>query len=77
MTVVPFPAPAEAGHTAINGDVPDSGGDGGAIVMGADGRIGLPFNTEGMFRGWIGADGVPHTAIYADDPLPLPTLPGP
>ena len=69
--------PAEAGHTVINGDVPALGGDGGAIVMGADGRIGLPFNTEGMFRGWIGADGVPHAAIYADDPLPLPTLPGP
>ena len=69
--------PAEAGHSVINGDVPALGGDGGAIVMGADGRIGLPFNTEGMFRGWIGADGVPHAAIYADDPLPLPTLPGP
>lgn len=69
--------PAEAGHAVINGDVPALGGDGGAIVMGADGRIGLPFNTEGMFRGWIGDDGVPHTAIYADDPLPLPLLPGP
>jgi L-asparaginase / beta-aspartyl-peptidase len=69
--------PAEAGHAVINGDVPALGGDGGAIVIGADGRIGLPFNTEGMFRGWIGDDGVPHTAIYADDPLPLPMLPGP
>lgn len=69
--------PAEAGHAVINGDVPALGGDGGAIVMGADGRIGLPFNTEGMFRGWIGDDGVPHIAIYADDPLPLPALPGP
>lgn len=64
--------PAEAGHAVINGEVPALGGDGGAIVMGADGRIGFPFNTEGMFRGWIGADGVPHVAIYADDPLPLP-----
>lgn len=64
--------PAEAGHAVINVDVPALGGDGGAIVMGADGRIGFPFNTEGMFRGWIGEDGVPHTAIYAGDPLPLP-----
>ncbi|MEQ1514263.1 MAG: isoaspartyl peptidase/L-asparaginase [Lysobacteraceae bacterium] len=64
--------PVEAGQAVINGDVPALGGDGGAIVMGADGRIGLPFNTEGMFRGWIGADGVPHIAIYAEDPLPLP-----
>ncbi len=64
--------PAEAGHAVINVDVPALGGDGGAIVMGADGRIGFPFNTEGMFRGWIGEDGVPHTAIYAGDPLLLP-----
>lgn len=64
--------PAEAGHAVINIDVPALGGDGGAIVMGADGRIGFPFNTEGMFRGWIGEDGVPHIAIYAEDPLPLP-----
>ncbi len=64
--------PAEAGHAVINVEVPALGGDGGAIVLGADGRIGFPFNTEGMFRGWIAADGVPHIAIYAEDPLPLP-----
>ncbi len=64
--------PAEAGHAVINVDVPALGGDGGAIVMGADGRVGFPFNTEGMFRGWIGEDGVPHIAIYAGDSLPLP-----
>ena len=64
--------PAEAGQAVINGEIPALGGDGGAIVIGADGRIGLPFNTEGMFRGWIGADGVPHVAIYAEDVMPLP-----
>lgn len=67
--------PAEAGQAVINVDIPALGGDGGAIVLGADGRIGLPFNTQGMFRGWIGADGVPHVAIYAGDPLPLPPVP--
>ena len=69
--------PAEAGQAVINGEIPAMGGDGGAIVLGADGRIGLPFNTEGMFRGWIGADGVPHIAIYAEDPLPLPQASAP
>ncbi len=67
--------PAEAGQAVINVDIPALGGDGGAIVLGADGRIGLPFNTEGMFRGWIGADGVPHVAIYAGDPLSSPPVP--
>ena len=65
-------SPADAGQAVINAEIPALGGDGGAIVLGADGRIGLPFNTEGMFRGWIGADGVPHVAIYGNDPLQVP-----
>lgn len=69
--------PETAGQAVINIEIPALGGDGGAIVMGADGRIGLPFNTEGMFRGWIGEDGVPHVAIYAEDALTLPASPAP
>lgn len=65
-------SPAQAGEAVINKSIPQMGGDGGAIVLGADGRAAFPFNTEGMFRGWIGADGVPHVAIYSDDPLPMP-----
>lgn len=63
---------AQAGEAVINRDIPTLGGDGGAIVLGADGSVAMPFNTEGMFRGWIGADAVPHVAIYAGDPLILP-----
>ncbi len=68
-------SPADAGNTVINGTIPKLGGDGGAIVLGADGQFALPFNTEGMYRGWIGADGVPHVAVYATDELPLPAKP--
>ena len=60
---------AEAGAAVINGDIVAMGGDGGAIVMTADGGFAFPFNTEGMYRGWIGADAVPHVAIYAGDGL--------
>ena len=62
----------DAGKAVINGTVPALGGDGGAIVLGADGQFALPFNTEGMYRGWIGADGVPHVAVFAEDALPMP-----
>jgi L-asparaginase / beta-aspartyl-peptidase len=62
--------PQQAGETVINQIIPKLGGDGGAIVLGADGAIGTPFNTEGMYRGWIGADGVPHVALYSDETLP-------
>ena len=65
--------PQQAGEAVINQVIPKLGGDGGAIVLSADGAIGTPFNTEGMYRGWIGTDGVPHVALYSDDPLPSPT----
>ncbi|TBR37272.1 peptidase T [Dyella terrae] len=63
---------SEAGRAVINEEIPGMGGDGGAIVLGRDGEVALPFNTEGMYRGWVGADGVPHVAIYREDPLVLP-----
>ena len=63
---------ARAGEGVINRDIPKAGGDGGAIALDAQGVAAFPFNTGGMYRGWIGADGVPHVAIYKDDPLPLP-----
>ncbi len=56
-----------AAEAVINGQIPALGGNGGAIALGADGRFALPFNTEGMYRGWIGGDGVPHVAIGRDD----------
>ena len=62
----------QAGEAVINGAVPALGGDGGAIVLAADGSVAMPFNTEGMFRGWIGADGVPHVAVFADEALTMP-----
>lgn len=62
--------PQQAGETVINQTIPKLGGDGGAIVLAADGSLATPFNTEGMYRGWIGADGVPHVALYSDDKLP-------
>ena len=63
---------ARAADGVINRDVPAAGGDGGAIALGADGSVAFPFNTEGMYRGWIGADGVPHVAVFRDEALPLP-----
>ncbi|MBB1473134.1 isoaspartyl peptidase/L-asparaginase [Luteimonas sp. MC1782] len=59
-----------AAEGVINGDVVRAGGDGGAIALDAGGTVAFPFNTEGMFRGWIGTDGVPHVAVFAEDALP-------
>ena len=40
------------------------GGTGGLIALDRRGRMTMPFNTEGMYRGWIGDDGVAHVLIY-------------
>ncbi|WP_297833429.1 isoaspartyl peptidase/L-asparaginase [Thermomonas sp.] len=66
---VPLP---KAANDVINVDIPRAGGDGGAIALGADGVVAFPFNTGGMYRGWIGSDGVPHVAIYKTDALEMP-----
>jgi len=63
---------ARAAERVIDRDIPKAGGDGGAIALGADGSVAFPFNTPGMYRGWIGADGVPHVAVYREDALPMP-----
>ncbi|MDE2496401.1 MAG: isoaspartyl peptidase/L-asparaginase [Xanthomonadaceae bacterium] len=60
-------AVGEAAEAVINEEIPALGGSGGAIVLGADGALAMPFNTDGMFRGRIGNDGEPHVAIWPDE----------
>jgi L-asparaginase / beta-aspartyl-peptidase len=42
------------------------GGKGGLIAIDHQGQIAMSFNTAGMYRGSIGADGKPSVAIYKD-----------
>ena len=56
---------AKAAGFVINEEIPRLGGNGGAIALAADGSFTMPFNTEGMSRAWLGADGVVHVAILA------------
>ncbi len=66
-----------AAAVVINQEIPALGGSGGAIALDAAGHVAMPFNTDGMYRGWIGADGVAHVAIRGDEDdgsveLPVP-----
>ncbi|WP_082672639.1 isoaspartyl peptidase/L-asparaginase family protein [Luteimonas abyssi] len=47
--------------------IPEHGGDGGVIALDAQGHLALPFNTSGMYRGWLAPDGSRGTAIFADE----------
>ncbi|SDN65703.1 beta-aspartyl-peptidase (threonine type) [Polaromonas sp. JS666] len=46
--------------------LPALGGRGGLIAVDAQGHLSLPFNTEGMYRGWARVGEAPVSAIYAD-----------
>ncbi|HTH39070.1 MAG TPA: isoaspartyl peptidase/L-asparaginase [Pyrinomonadaceae bacterium] len=39
-------------------------GEGGLIAVDSNGSVTLPFNSEGMYRGFVTSDGQFHTAIY-------------
>ena len=34
------------------------------VAGGADGSIVAPYNTEGMYRGWVTPDGLVHVATH-------------
>jgi beta-aspartyl-peptidase (threonine type) len=36
------------------------------ITLDAQGNVSMPFNTAGMYRGFVLADGRPVVAIYGD-----------
>ncbi len=46
--------------------VPQLGGDGGLIAVDKNGNITMPFNTEGMYRGYIKPDGKAVVKIYKE-----------
>lgn len=57
----------EATDRVVMEKLPPLGGRGGLIAVAANGDIALPFNTEGMYRGWARVGEDPVCAIYADE----------
>jgi beta-aspartyl-peptidase (threonine type) len=58
---------SEAGDEVIHGVLEQAGGTGGVIIIDADGNVAMPFNTEGMYRGYFKGDGNTHIAIYNEE----------
>ncbi len=59
-------ADLEAACAGALGRVDELGGTGGLIAIDRDGNLALPYNSEGMYRAWFGADGVLSVAIYGE-----------
>ena len=54
----------EQAASAVVAELHQVGGGGGLIAVDAEGRVSLPFNSDGMYRGTIGPDGVALVGIY-------------
>lgn len=57
----------EAANKVIHETLTGDGGDGGIIALDKDGNIAMPFNTPGMYRGWVEAGGEFHVLMYKED----------
>lgn len=54
----------EASDAVMFGTLPSIGGKGGLIAVDRNGQIAMPFNTEGMYRGFARPGESPVTEIY-------------
>jgi beta-aspartyl-peptidase (threonine type) len=55
---------ARAADDVVMDELVRAKGDGGVIALDAQGHWTMPFNTPGMYRGYITDDGVPHVDIF-------------
>lgn len=60
-------SPADAAQHVIDVELPALRATGGVIVVDRQGRFAAPFNTPGMYRGWVGPDGRIVVRIYDDE----------
>lgn len=58
---------SEAARRVVMDKLPPLGGRGGLIAVDVQGGVVLPFNTEGMYRGWARVGQPVQVAIYADE----------
>lgn len=58
---------AEAADAVVMKKLVAQGGEGGAIALDGAGHFAMPFNSEGMYRGYVGPDGRIVVKIYRDE----------
>jgi beta-aspartyl-peptidase (threonine type) len=56
----------EAAETVVHRKLKEMGGQGGVIALDRRGNFTMPFNTDGMYRGVIRAEGRPEVGIFKD-----------
>lgn len=56
----------QASNEVINNKLTMLGGTGGVIAIDKNGNVAMPFNTEGMYRGYLINGSAPIVRIYKD-----------
>lgn len=56
----------DAANEVVMNKLVKMGGEGGLIALDRNGNVAMPFNSEGMYRGYIKADGTVVIEIYKD-----------
>ncbi|MCE7059953.1 isoaspartyl peptidase/L-asparaginase family protein [Dyadobacter sp. CY343] len=56
----------DASNEVVMKKLVERGGEGGIIAVDRNGNIAMPFNSEGMYRGYIKSDGTREVLIYKD-----------
>ena len=56
----------DAANEVVLKKLVERGGEGGVIALDKQGNFAMPFNSEGMYRGYIKADGTSEVLIYKD-----------
>jgi beta-aspartyl-peptidase (threonine type) len=56
----------QAANEVVNKKLKEAGGEGGVIALDARGNFAMPFNSEGMYRGYVTQDGSIKTLLYVD-----------
>lgn len=57
----------DAAYEVVMKKLVAAGGEGGLIAIDKKGNIAMPFNSEGMYRGYIDINGKAHIYIYKDE----------
>ena len=57
----------DAAEEVVMKKLVERGGEGGVVALDKNGNISMPFNSEGMYRGYIKSDGSTKIMIYKDE----------
>jgi beta-aspartyl-peptidase (threonine type) len=58
----------EAAREVIKNKLVKAGGTGGVVSVDGKGNVSMPFNTEGMYRGYKTSAGKQGVFIFSDEP---------